>query len=44
MKQKIDMMDNFRVMKAETLEKLKRSQEVEEKLQARLRKLEAKED
>jgi hypothetical protein len=44
LKQKIEMMDNFKNMRVETEEKLKKSHEVEEKIGLRLQKLERKEE
>jgi hypothetical protein len=44
LKQKIEMMDNFKNMRVETEEKLKKSHEVEEKIALRLQKLEKKEE
>lgn len=44
LKQKIEMMDNFKNMRVETEEKLKKSKEVEEKIGLRLGKLEKKEE
>lgn len=44
LKQKIEMMDNFKNMRVETEEKLKKSHEVEEKIALRLAKLEKKEE
>lgn len=44
LKQKIEMMDNFKNMRLETEEKLKKSREVEDKIALRLQKLERKEE
>lgn len=43
LKQKIDMMENFKNMRTETEEKLKKSKEFEEKLNLRLETLSKKE-
>lgn len=44
LKQKIEMMDNFKNMRVETEEKLKKSKETDEKISLRLQKLEKKEE
>ena len=44
LRQKIEMMDNFKNMRGETEEKLKNAKVVEEKVDARLAKLEKKEE
>ena len=44
LKQKIEMMDNFKGMKAETLHKIENAKSQEEKIVARLRKITDKED
>lgn len=44
LKQKIEMMDNFKNMRVETEEKLKKSKETDEKITLRLQKLEKKEE
>ena len=44
LKQKIEMMDNFKNMRVETEDKLKKSKETDEKISLRLQKLERKEE
>jgi chromosome segregation ATPase len=44
LKQKIDMMGNFRNMRVETEDKLAKSREVEEKLGSKLKRIEEKEE
>ena len=44
LKQKIEMMDNFKNMRVETEDKLKKSKETDEKISLRLQKLECKEE
>lgn len=39
LKQKIEMMDNFKGMKAETLDKIENAKTQEEKIAARLKKI-----